>query len=93
MFPSEDILAICGSSNFELLGIAPSADTLDGVNWLWDKFLFIGIFCPFYWSVYGHNNPMDQAEYVAKFCCSICGKRYVVMILARDCEEKHMDGE
>jgi hypothetical protein len=36
---------------------------------------------------------MDDAAYIAKFSCSICGKRYVVMTLARDCEEKHIDGE
>ena len=34
---------------------------------------------------------MDDAAYIAKFSCSICGKRYVVMTLARDCEEEHME--
>lgn len=34
---------------------------------------------------------MGNAEYIQKFTCSICGKRYVVMTLARDCEDKHLE--
>jgi len=83
------IFNVAGPSNFELIGIAPTLALLvDDPNCGCDNIL---LFCPLSFSVYGHNRGMDDASYIAKFSCSICGKRYVVMTLARDCEDKHLE--
>jgi hypothetical protein len=44
-------------------------------------------------SSYGAYLRMDDAERIKRWICALCGKRYVVTSLARDCEEKHLQSE
>jgi hypothetical protein len=34
---------------------------------------------------------MESAEFLARYTCELCGKRYVVPDLARGCENKHIE--
>jgi transposase-like protein len=48
---------------------------------------------PLYKFVYGHNMSVESKEFLARYTCAICNKRFVVPDLARGCEEKHLQKE